>query len=114
MLEPLDAGRSAGNAARVRLAAIELESGSPAERASAAGRRAEAPPTAEALAVNAQLLMREGKRDEAHGARRALPRSTSIPESPSAHYVVGTIELERGHTGPAPSARSAKCSARTG
>ena len=52
-------------------------------------------PTAEALAVNAQLLVREGKPDDAL-ARRA-PRSISIPHMAAAHYVVGTIELERGH-----------------
>src|SRR6185436_17623851 len=44
---------------------------------------------------NAQLLLREGKPDDALAAAR-----TAIdldPKAAAAHYVVGTIELDRGH-----------------
>ena len=52
-------------------------------------------PTAEALTLNAQLLLREGKRDEAlSSARSALDLD---PHIAAAHYVVGSIELERGN-----------------
>jgi tetratricopeptide (TPR) repeat protein len=93
VLQPLADG-PATSPAKVRLAAIELESGSP-EKARRLLEGALKRPTAEALAVNAQLLAREGKEDEAFAsARGALDLD---PYQASAQYVVGTIELDRGH-----------------
>ena len=98
VLDPLTTGGSA-NAARVRLAAIELESGSPAAARRLLDGALKRRPTAEALAVNAQLLMREGKRDAALAAARGAINLD--PRVASAHYIIGTIELDRGHLGPA-------------
>jgi tetratricopeptide (TPR) repeat protein len=81
--------------AKVRRAAIELETGSPANARRLLDSVLKKRPTADALALNAQLLQREGKLDEALTAAR-----TAIDFDPSvaaAHYVVGTIELDRRH-----------------
>jgi Flp pilus assembly protein TadD len=52
-------------------------------------------PTAEALALNAQMLAREGKPDEALAAAHAAVDMD--PHVATAHYVIGSIELDRGH-----------------
>jgi tetratricopeptide (TPR) repeat protein len=82
-----------GTAAKVRLAAIEAEVGS-----SAAARTMLTPllknPSAEALALSAQLYLRDRKVDDAsQAARRALDVD---PRLPAAHYVAGAVALERG------------------
>ena len=98
VLAPLTNGPEAGPA-KLRLAAIELESGSPETARRLLGDLMTRRPAAEALALNAQLLVREGKPDEAMtSARSALDLD---PRIATAHYVIGTIELERGHLVPA-------------
>jgi tetratricopeptide (TPR) repeat protein len=80
-------------AAKLRRAAIELETGNAANARRLIDGVLKKRPTAEALAVNAQLLERESKHDEAlDAARAAIDLDPSIAV---AHYVVGTIELER-------------------
>ena len=98
VLEPMTSGPSA-NAARVRLAAIELESGSPAAARQLLDAALKQRPTAETLALNAQLLVREGKPDEAIAAARAAIEMD--PRMATAHYVIGSIELTRGRLAPA-------------
>src|SRR6185369_9171158 len=89
------AGGPSATAATVRLAAIELESGSPATARSLLDGVMKRRPTSEMLALNAQLLMREGKEDEAIAAARGA--IDLDPQMASAHYVIGTIELQRDH-----------------
>jgi tetratricopeptide (TPR) repeat protein len=94
VLEAVTSGPMA-NAARVRRAAIELETGSPAGARRLIDSVLKKRPTADALTVNAQLLVREDKPEEAlTAARTAIDLDPSIA---AAHYVVGTIELDRGH-----------------
>src|SRR3954464_13757353 len=54
-------------------------------------------PDAEALTLNAQLLQREGKPDEALAAARAAIGLD--PGIAAAHFVAGTIALDRGRLG---------------
>ena len=83
-----------GVAARVRLAAIESEVGSPAAARTLLQPLLQKNPSAEALALSAQLFLREHKLDEAaQAARRSLDVD---PRLPAAHYVAGTVALERG------------------
>ena len=94
VLEPATDGPEA-NGAKVRLAAIELETGSPETARRLLDGAMKRRPGADVLALNAQMLMREGKPDEAMAAARAAVDLD--PQMASAHYVVGTIELDRGH-----------------
>jgi tetratricopeptide (TPR) repeat protein len=94
VLDPMVTGPSA-SAARVRLAAIELETGSPAAARQLLDGALKRRPSAEALALNAQLLTREGKPDDALAAAQAAIQLD--PRIAAAHYVAGSIELDRGH-----------------
>jgi tetratricopeptide (TPR) repeat protein len=82
-------------AAKVRRTAIELEVGSTANARRIIDGVLKNRPTADALAVNAQLLLREGKPDEALAAARAA--IDLDPAVDAAQYVVGIIELDRRH-----------------
>jgi predicted Zn-dependent protease len=83
-----------GVAAKVRLAAIEAETGSPAAARTMLTPLLQKNPGAEALALSAQLYLRDRKIDEAaQAARRSLDAD---PRLPAAHYVAGTVALERG------------------
>jgi Tfp pilus assembly protein PilF len=94
VLDPIASGPEASEA-KVRLAAIELETGEPTTARKLLDGAMKRRPTAEMQALNAQLLAREGKPDEALAAARAA--IDLDPDIASAHYLVGTIELERGH-----------------
>jgi tetratricopeptide (TPR) repeat protein len=85
-----------GTGARVRLAAIEDEIGSPEAARKILDGVLKKNATPEALALNAQLLLlREKKTQEAwQAARAALDQD---PHMPAANYVAGTIDLDRGH-----------------
>jgi tetratricopeptide (TPR) repeat protein len=89
------AGGPLQSAAKVRLAAIELETGSPENARRLLDEILKKRPTGDAWTVNAQLLQRERKPDEALSSARAAINLD--PEIAAAHYVIGTIELERGH-----------------
>lgn len=94
VLDGLTSGPMAAGAT-VRRAAIELETGSTANARRLIDTALKKRPGGEAWAVNAQVLEREGKPDEALTAAH-----TAIDLDPTlatAHYVIGTIELERGH-----------------
>jgi tetratricopeptide (TPR) repeat protein len=81
-------------AATVRRAAIELETGSTANARRLIDAALKKRPGGEAWAVNAQVLAREGKADEAlTAAHSAIDLDPTLA---SAYYVAGTIELERG------------------
>jgi len=83
-----------GTAAKVRLAAIEAEAGSAATARTMLAPLLQKNPSAEALALSAQLYLRDRKVDEAaQAARRALDVD---PRLPAAHYVAGAVALERG------------------
>lgn len=83
-----------GTAAKVRLAAIEAETGSPATARTMLTPLVQRNPSAEALALSAQLFLREKKLDDAaQAARRSLDVD---PHLAAAHYVAGTVALERG------------------
>jgi tetratricopeptide (TPR) repeat protein len=83
-----------GTAAQVRLAAIESEIGSPATARAQLTPLLQKNPSAEALALSAQLYLRDRRIDEAaQAARRALDTD---PRLPAAHYVAGTVALDRG------------------
>jgi len=83
-----------GTAAKVRLAAIEAETGSPAAARTMLTPLVQRNPSAEALALSAQLFLRERKLDDAaQAARRSLDAD---PRLAAAHYVAGTVALERG------------------
>jgi tetratricopeptide (TPR) repeat protein len=94
VLEHVTSGPMA-NAAKIRRAAIELETGSPANARRLIDGVLKKRPAADALAINAQLLVQEGKPDEAIAAARAA--IDLDPTIAAAHYVIGTIELERRH-----------------
>jgi tetratricopeptide (TPR) repeat protein len=94
VLEPV-AGGPLRTPAKARLAAIELETGSPEKARALLDGVMKKRPTAEAWAVDAQLLQRERKPDDAlESARAAINLDPTIA---AAHYVIGTIEFERGH-----------------
>ncbi|HZT75044.1 MAG TPA: tetratricopeptide repeat protein [Vicinamibacterales bacterium] len=81
-------------AARVRLADIEEESGSHAEARKMLDAILKRNRTPEALALDAQLLLHDGKTDQAwQSARAALDQD---PHLPAANYVAGQIDLARG------------------
>ncbi len=81
-------------AARIRLADIEEESGSHATARRMLDEVLRHDRTAEALALDAQLLLRDGKTDPAwQSARAALDQD---PHLPAANYVAGVIDLDRG------------------
>ena len=83
-----------GVSAKVRLAAIEAEVGSPAAARTMLAPLLQKNPSAEALALSAQLFLRDRKIDDAaQAARRSLDVD---PRLPAAHYVAGTVALERG------------------
>jgi tetratricopeptide (TPR) repeat protein len=94
LLEAVTSGPMS-TAAKIRRAAIELETGSPAEARRLIDGVLKKRPTADALTVNAQLLQREGKTDEALATARAA--IDLDPAMTMAHYVAGSIELERRH-----------------
>jgi tetratricopeptide (TPR) repeat protein len=82
-------------AAKVRLAAIDYETGSHDTATKAVDKILQKTPTGEAWALKARLLAAERKTDEALRAAQAavdLDRNEA-----SAHYLIGTIELDRGH-----------------
>jgi len=86
--------RASGDAARVRLAAIDYETGAPADARKRLDRMLKKRPPAEALALNARLLADERKSDEAlQSARAALAIDPSLP---AANYLVGSIAQQRG------------------
>jgi tetratricopeptide (TPR) repeat protein len=93
VLDGLSSGPTA-TPAKVRRAAIELETGSAANARQIIDGVLKKRPSGEAWAIDAQLLVREGKPDEAlTSARAAIDLDPTLA---SAHYVIGTIELERG------------------
>jgi tetratricopeptide (TPR) repeat protein len=82
-------------AARVRLAAIEEEVGSQASARQMLDGVLKKNRTPEALALDAQLLLRDRQIDRAwQSVRAALDQD---PHLPAANYVAGLIDLERGH-----------------
>jgi predicted Zn-dependent protease len=82
-------------AAKVRLAAIALQNGSPVDARRLLDAALKKHPTAEGLALNAQLLQMEGRADAAlAAARSALEMNATLA---TAQYVAGTIELDRGN-----------------
>ena len=82
-------------AARVRLADIEEESGSHEEARRQLDAVLKRNRTAEALALDAQLLWRDRKVDQAwQSARAALDQD---PHLPAANYVAGMIDFGRGN-----------------
>ncbi len=93
-LHRADADPAQRVAARVRLAAIEEETGSHAEARRLLDdvlKRSRAP---EALALDAQMLLRDGKTDQAwQSARSALDQD---PHLPAANYVAGVIDQNKG------------------
>jgi tetratricopeptide (TPR) repeat protein len=91
-LQPAARDTAMGTAAKVRLAEIEYET-SPESAHRALDRLLKKTPTGEGWALKARFLNREGKQDEALVAARAaidLDRRVAL-----AHYIAGTIELER-------------------
>lgn len=81
-------------AARVRLADIEEEAGSHAEARRMLDAVLAHNRTPEALALDAQLWLRDGQGDRAwQSARAALDQD---PHLPAANYVTGVIDLDRG------------------
>lgn len=82
-------------AAKVRLAAIALETGSAADARRILDPALNRHATAEGLALNAQLLQIEGKADAALSAAHAAVELN--PNIPAAQYVIGSIEMDRGH-----------------
>ena len=92
VLEAVTSGPMA-TGAKIRRAAIALEIGSPADARQLIDGVLKKRPTADALAVNAQLLQREGKADEALSAARAA--IDLDPTLAMAHYIAGSIELDR-------------------
>jgi tetratricopeptide (TPR) repeat protein len=94
VLEPVTSGPMATDA-RVRLAAIAFRTGAAADARRLLDRVLKQRPTAEALTLNAQMLQAGHKTDEALAAARAaveIDRSAVV-----AQYIVGSIELDRGH-----------------
>lgn len=86
-----DSTQQAG--ARVRLAAIEEEIGSHANARRMLDDVLKRSRTAEALALDAQLLLRDKKMDQAErSARAALDQD---PRLPAANYVAGIIDLQQ-------------------
>ncbi len=82
-------------AARVRIADIEEESGSHAEARRTLDAVLKHNRTPEALALDAQLLLRDRKLDRAwQSARAALDED---PHLPAANYVAGMIDFDRGN-----------------
>ena len=94
VLERVTSGPMA-TAAKVRRAAIELETGSLADARRLIDGVLKKRPSADALAVDAQLLVLEGKPDAALTAARAA--IDLDPTVAAAHYVIGSIELDRSH-----------------
>jgi tetratricopeptide (TPR) repeat protein len=82
-------------AAKIRLAAIALETGSAADARRILDAALKKQATAEGLTLNAQLLQREGKPEAAlAAAHSALDLN---PNAAAAQYVIGAIELDRGN-----------------
>jgi tetratricopeptide (TPR) repeat protein len=96
VLEGVTSGPMA-TAAKVRRAAIELETGSPANARRLLDGVLKKRPTAEALAVNAQLLLREGKPDEELDRRHFESAERSFREVLRQHRLTGpaTLQLAR-------------------
>jgi tetratricopeptide (TPR) repeat protein len=93
-LQRADADAAQRVSARVRLAAIEEESGSHASARQMLDAILKKNRTAEALALDAQMLRRDGNVDRAwQSARAALDQD---PHLPAANYVAGLIDLDRG------------------
>ena len=94
-LQHADADPAQRVAARVRVAAIEEESGSHAEARRMLDAVLKHDRTAEALALDGQLRLRDGHVDEAwQSARAALDQD---PHLPAANYVAGLIDFQRAH-----------------
>jgi Flp pilus assembly protein TadD len=81
--------------AKVRLAAVAFHTGSSADAHKILDRVMKKRPTAEAWTLNAQILQAEHKTDEALASARAAVELD--PSALVAEYIVGTIELDRGH-----------------
>jgi tetratricopeptide (TPR) repeat protein len=93
-LQQADADPTQRVAARIRLAAIEEESGSHATARQMLDAVLKRDRTPEALALDGQLLLRDGKTDQAaKSARAALDQA---PHLAPANYVAGVINLNRG------------------
>lgn len=101
VLEPVTSGPMATDA-RVRLAAVAFHTKSPADAHKILDRVMKKRPSAEAWTLNAQLLEAEHKTDEALASARAAVELD--PSQVVAQYIVGSIELERGHYSNAESA----------
>jgi tetratricopeptide (TPR) repeat protein len=83
-----------GDAARVRLAAIDYETGARSDARKRLDQVLKKRPPAEGLALNAQLLADEKKTDQAlQSARAALAMD---PDLAAANYLVGVISQQRG------------------
>jgi len=94
VLEPVTSGPMAIDA-RVRLAAIAFRTGSLADAHKLLDRVLKKWPTAEAYTLNAQILQAENRTDEALAA--AWEAVTLDPSAVVAQYIIGAIELDRGH-----------------
>jgi len=81
-------------AAKTRLAAIALETGSPADARRLLDSALKKHATAEGFTLNAQLLQIEGKPDAALASAHSAVEMN--PNIAAAHYVIGAIELDRG------------------
>jgi tetratricopeptide (TPR) repeat protein len=80
--------------ARVRLAALDYEAGSKDAARERIDKILKKNPTAEAWTMKARFLAKERKQDEAlQAAHAAIDLDRRMA---AAHYIVGTIELERG------------------
>jgi tetratricopeptide (TPR) repeat protein len=101
VLEPVTSGPMATDA-RVRLAAVAFHTKSTADAHKILDRVMKKRPTAEAWTLNAQILQAEHKTDDALASARAAVELD--PLQVVAQYIVGSIELERGHYSNAESA----------
>src|SRR5262249_34629337 len=94
VLEPVTSGRMATDA-RVRLAAIAFRTGATAEAHRLLDKVMKKGPTVEAFTLNAQILQAEHNVDDALASARAAVEID--PSEAVAQYIIGSIELPRGH-----------------
>jgi tetratricopeptide (TPR) repeat protein len=92
VLQPATRDSATETAARIRLAEIEYES-APQNAHLALDKVLKKTPTAEAWALKAKFLSRDGKSDEAYKAARAA--LDLDPRVALAHFIVGTVEFKR-------------------
>jgi tetratricopeptide (TPR) repeat protein len=95
LLTPVSGEDAQATGAKVRLAALDYEAGSTDAAHQRIDRILKRNATAEAWTMKARFLAKERKLDEAlKSAHAAIDLDQRVAP---AHYIVGTIELERGH-----------------